>query len=128
MYCIHTGPVNSAVLLTNQFQGIIMSNKKIYTTAVAISILLSTTAANSFPTKVKLLKDPNYASTEGTSVIVTTDKGTIEEGQNQWGVYDAFEKAKKGSCYIFETETESNVKFNKKLDKSDVRSIKKVNC
>ena len=91
-------------------------------------MLVAMSAANAFPTKVKLLKDPNYASTEGTSVIVTTDKGTIEEGQNAWGVYDSFEKAKKGECYTFETETESEVKFNKKLDKSGVKSIKKVSC
>jgi len=93
-----------------------------------VLIVLFATIANAYPTKVKLLKDPNYASTEGTSVIVTTDKGTIEEGMNDWGVYDAFKKAKKGQCYVFETETESDVEFNKKIDKSGVKSIKKVKC
>lgn len=105
-----------------------MSNKKFYAFVAAVLMLLTVTAANSFPTKVKLLKDPNYASSEGVSVLVTTDKGTIEEGMNEWGVYDAFSKAKKGSCYILETESESQVKFNKKVDKSDVRSIKKTSC
>lgn len=102
--------------------------KSIYSCIAFFFLLVVMSTANAFPTKVKLLKDPNYASTEGTSVIVTTDKGTIEEGQNAWGVYDAFDKAKKGECYNFETETESEVKFNKKLDKSGVKSIKKVKC
>ena len=105
-----------------------MSNKSFYSIFAGLFMLLAFSVAHAYPTKVKLLKDPIYASTEGTSVIVTTDKGTIQEGMNPWGVYDAFEKAKKGQCYIFETETESTVQFNKKLDKSGVRSIKKVSC
>lgn len=105
-----------------------MSNKKIYTISITILMLLSTTAANSLPTKVKLVEDPNYASTEGTSVIVTTDKGTIEEGADSWHVYEVFKRAKKGYCYILETETKSSVMFNKKADKSGVKFTKQVNC
>ena len=105
-----------------------MSNKIFYRAFAGLFLLLAFSVANAFPTKIKLLQDPNYARSEGTSVLVTTDKGTIEEGMNDWGVYDAFEKAKKGQCYIFETETESTVKFNKKLDQSGIKSIKKTNC
>lgn len=105
-----------------------MLSKKIFTTAMTISVLLFTTAANSLPTKVKLVEDPNYTSTEGVTVLVSTDKVTIEEDADSWRVYEVFKRAKKEYCYILETETKSSVMFNKKADKSGVKFTKQVSC
>jgi hypothetical protein len=94
---------------------------------IAISLVILATSANAFPTKVKLTQDPNFAMTEGTSVTLFTDKGKLEFGMKSH-LYNSFDSAKKGQCFIFETESESTTEFNKKVDKSLAVSVTKTSC
>ena len=93
--------------------------------ALALTICASSVLA--FPTKVKVIKAPDLLSTEGQELGLTTNKGlvTVFSGQD---VYMELTKVKKGQCLILETNTETEVEFNKKPGLSGVASIQKVRC
>lgn len=104
-----------------------MKNSTIKHSLISTVLVLLAVSANAFPTKVKLLDDSNYAVTEGESVTLFTNKGELEFGMNS-PLYNYFEKAKKGQCFIFETESESTISFNKPKDKSGTVTVTKVSC
>ena len=74
---------------------------------------------------------PQFRS-EGQEVVIRTDKGTItaSTGPDGVGIYQPFvDKAGvKGDCYVFETESESDVRFNAALDQSGARSVRPSPC
>lgn len=90
-------------------------------------LTLTTVVAAAFPTKVKVLKEPNLASSEGIEVVLTTNKGTIT-ASHKHPVYKALGQAKKGQCLMLETESESTADFNRKVDASGVNSVSKTKC
>lgn len=104
-----------------------MKNFSIKTLLVSVLLFVFAFSANAFPTTVKLLSDPNYTETEGETVVLQTNKGRLEFGMDTQ-IYNDIERAKKGQCYEFETETESNVEFNKRVDRSGAQSVTKVRC
>lgn len=104
-----------------------MKNSTIKHSLISTVLVLLAVSANAFPTKVKLLDDSNYAVTEGESVTLFTNKGELEFGMNS-PLYNYFEKAKKGQCFVFETESESTISFNKPKDKSGTVTVTKVSC
>jgi hypothetical protein len=95
--------------------------------SLLILATLLATAAQAFPTKVKLTADPNFLSSEGTQVVVSTNKGQITVGMNH-PAYSAFTKVKKGACLNLETDSESYVEFGKKMDWSGISSVYKTRC
>lgn len=94
---------------------------------IAISMIVLATSANAFPTKVKLTDDANYLMTEGESVTLFTNKGKIEFSTKS-PLYNFFSTAKKGQCFILETDSESTADFNKGMDKSMVNTVTKTSC
>ena len=80
-----------------------------------------------FPTKVKVLKAPDVASSEGTELVLTTNKGTVTVSSQQ-AAYQQLLSVRKGQCLILESESESDIEFNQKLNRSGLSSIKKTNC
>ena len=98
---------------------------------VAVLSFASVTAAWSFPTTARLTQAPQFRN-EGQEVLIRTDKGTITASTRPDGVgiYQPFvEKAGvRGACYAFETESETDVLFNAKLDQSGARSVRPVPC
>ncbi|MCY1173861.1 hypothetical protein D9M73_140400 [compost metagenome] len=95
--------------------------------AIALALVLAATAASAFPTKVKMTKDADLASSEGVYVQVTTNKGRVTVN-NKWPAYRVLSRAKKGECYILETDSESTVDFNMKPDESGVSTVTKTRC
>lgn len=97
---------------------------------IAASLLvLASTCASAFPTKVKLTAAPDFRN-EGTELVLRTDKGTVSvTATDAEAVYQAFVSGgRKGECFVLETETETDVRFNVGIDKSGVRSVRKVAC
>ncbi len=91
------------------------------------AVLLAASSAFAFPTKVKLLKAPDLLSSEGTEVVVTTNKGTVTTSYRH-PAYQALSRAKKGQCLTLETDSESTVDFGKKLDASGVSTVTNARC
>lgn len=98
--------------------------KKILSTFVGLAMVGSALA---FPAKVKVLKTPDLANSEGTQVVVKTDKGTIAVS-SKFPAYQALSRVKVGQCLTLETDSESDIEFNKKLDHSGVSSVYSVKC
>jgi hypothetical protein len=118
--------VQHLIVLTQDSK--IMSNKTFYRLFTAFFLFLVMSVANAFPTKVKLTQDADYYTTEGITVIVKTNKGTIEVDNGESGLYKSFTNAKKGTCFILETESESTVDFNKKVGLSKTSTVTKTKC
>ncbi len=83
--------------------------------------------AGAFPTKVKVLKDPDLLSSEGTQVILKTSKGSLTASYRH-PAYAGLSKARKGQCLILETESESTADFGKKVDQSGVNTVTTTRC
>ena len=98
-----------------------------YKSFIAVLLVFTATAALAFPTKVKVLQEPNLLSSEGTELLLTTNKGTITVSYRH-RAYQPLTKFKKGQCLILETESESDIEFNRKLDGSGVSSVVKTRC
>lgn len=94
---------------------------------IACAALLTASSAFAFSTKVKVLKAPDLNSSEGTEVVLTTNKGTVTTSYRH-PAYKALSRARKGDCLNLETETESIPEFNQKLDRSGVMTVTKVRC
>jgi hypothetical protein len=98
---------------------------------LATLLLVSTTAAWSFPTTARLTQAPEFRS-EGQEIVIHTDKGTItaSTGPDGVGIYQPFvnRQAKRGECFAFETESETEVEFSRAVDKSLARSVKPAQC
>lgn len=94
---------------------------------LAFAALLVTSSAIAFPTKVKLLKAPDLMSSEGTEVVITTNKGTVTTSYRH-PAYQALSRARKGECLNLETDSESTVNFGMKLDASGVSTVTRVRC
>lgn len=96
----------------------------------ALTLTVASIAA-AFPTTVRLSSNPEFRN-EGQEVVIRTNKGTVTASTSADGdlVYHAFiqKGAVKGACYVFETETETDVQFNVRTDQSGTRSVKKVPC
>lgn len=95
--------------------------------ALACVAMLVTSSAIAFPTKVKLTADPNYANSDGAEVFVATNKGSLTISIKH-PAYEAFGKLRKGACLNLETDSESNIEFNKKVDWSGISSVFKTRC
>ena len=97
-------------------------------TAVAILIGALSSVAMAFPTKVRLLADPDYRH-EGNELHLRTNKGKVIVSHENQDVYAVFlQNARKGDCFVLETESDWLVEFNKALDESLVRSAAKIDC
>ncbi len=96
-------------------------------TLYACLLMLAATAAFAFPTKVKVLKEPNFMSSDGTEVVLTTNKGTVTVPYKH-RAYNALKTVKKGQCLNLETDSESEVEFNLKVDQSGLSAVFKVAC
>lgn len=94
---------------------------------LACAALLVASSAFAFSTKVKVLKAPDLTSSEGTEVVLTTNKGTVTTSYRH-PAYKALSRAKKGECLNLETDAESTVDFGKKLDASGVSMVTEVRC
>ena len=90
-------------------------------------VLVLAGSAAAFPTKVKVLKDPDLLSSEGTQVILKTSKGSLTASYRH-PAYPALSKAKKGQCLILETESETTADFGKKVDQSGVNTVTPTRC
>ena len=98
--------------------------KKLLTATAALSIAMT---AMAYPTTVKLLKEPDLASSKGAQAIVRTSKGTIAVS-SKYPAYQQLAKVKAGQCLVLETFSESYVEFNKKVDQSGVASAEVTKC
>lgn len=99
---------------------------------MAAILLSSCSIAFSFPTTVKLTANAEWLP-EGSGVLLSTNKGYIH-------IYsDLMSKvggAKKGECYIFETESESVITLHKRKypslkeleSQTEAISYKKITC
>lgn len=98
---------------------------------LTVLTLAAASTAMAFPTTVFLTANPQFIN-EGQEVVVRTNKGTVtaSTGPDGGRIYQVFTQkgAVKGACFVLETETETDVEFNLKTDKSGSRSAKKVAC
>lgn len=101
-------------------------NKTKYLLAI-VSFAAIASSAMAFPTKVKIMKEPDLASYEGTKVGIVTNRGSLLISYKD-PAYNVMSRAKTGQCFILETDTEDTVNFNKKVDESGVSTIKKSRC
>ena len=96
-------------------------------TLTLIAALAVATSALAFPTKVRVTEKPDLLSSEGTEVFVKTNRGSVTIDYRN-PVYHVLARAKVGQCFIFETETETNVDFNRKVNKSGLNTVTKSRC
>ena len=60
-------------------------------------------------------------------MVVRTNKGTISVS-SKYPAYQALARVKKGQCLTLETDSESDIEFNKKVDLSGVSSVYSAKC
>ena len=104
-----------------------MNAFKVFALACVAMLVTVSSAALAYPTKVKLTADPNFANSDGVEVFVATTKGSHTIGYKV-PAYMAFTKLRKGACVNLETDSESWVEFNKKLDQSGISAVYKTRC
>ncbi len=87
-------------------------------------------AAHAEQSIVRLTKDASLIA-EGTEAIVYTNKGKLHfntnEGPGEYFV-NAQNPTAKGTCLYLSTESEGAIDYNKRVDKSNVRVVKKTAC
>lgn len=102
---------------------------KLLKSVALLALLFSAGVSQAWPTRVQLTQAPGYTG-EGIYVVLRFDKGSVTSSEADGNLYAEAQRAgvKKGSCFILETETEADVRFNAGPDKSLARSMTKVAC
>lgn len=92
-----------------------------------IAALAAASVASAFPTKVRVTAPPDMVSSSGTELVLKTNKGTVTVGYKDPS-YQVLSRATVGQCFVFETETETTVDFNRKVNKSGLVTVNKAKC
>lgn len=98
---------------------------------LTILTLAAASMAMAFPTTVRLTANPQFIN-EGQEVVIRTNKGTVtaSTGPDGGRIYQVFTQkgTVKGACFVLETQTETDVEFNLKTDRSGAMSATRVSC